>query len=73
MEHRLVTLLDAWGFTDVEINVVFFPGASVRRVVDRGMRTLDGRLLVVDLTYLSAGINELTVIQMETWFSYMLL
>ena len=47
VEHRLVTLLDAWGYTDVEINVVFFPGASVRRVVDRGMRTLDGRLLIL--------------------------
>ena len=40
MERRLVTLLGT--FTDVEIKVVFFPGASVRQAVDRGMRTLDG-------------------------------
>ena len=58
MECRLQSLMTQLGYTDLDVRVLFFPGAKVDQVVMNGKR-LVGRESF-DIIYLSAGINELS-------------
>ena len=58
MECRLQSLMTQLGYTDLDVRVLFFPGAKVDQVVMNG-KCLVGRESF-DIIYLSAGINELS-------------